>query len=59
MREGIPGIGVSTNALEGSPYRWQGAEESQESRMRGVALHWIGPVRSVQAKEQLDVLDYG
>lgn len=31
MRESIPGVDVSTNALEGSPYRWQGGEKAQES----------------------------
>lgn len=57
MGERISGVHVSTNALEGSPYRWEGGEEPQEPRMRGVALDWVIPVRGIEAEEELDVLD--
>lgn len=56
MGKCIPGVGVSTNTLESSPYGRECCEEAEKPRMRRVALHWITPMRGIQAEEELDIL---
>ena len=56
VREGIPGVYVSTDTLERSQYRREAGEKSEEPRMARVAMWRIVPIRGVKAKEEFKIL---
>jgi hypothetical protein len=59
VRKHIPRVVVTSDALQGTPYRRQSGEEAQKTRVRRVALHRIVPTIRVQTEEELNVLRRG
>jgi hypothetical protein len=56
MWENVSRVIVSSYALQGAPYAGQCCKEAEEARMAGIATRWVGPVLSVQAKEEFNIL---
>jgi hypothetical protein len=57
VREHVPRVVVTPDALQRAPYRREGGEEAEQARVRRVALLRVVPAVRVETKEELDVLE--
>ncbi len=56
MWEGIAGIIVTSDALEGTPYARQGRKETQQARVGRIAHIGIVPARYNKTKKDFNIL---
>jgi hypothetical protein len=58
VREPGAGVVVASKTLKGAPDAGEGGEETEEPRVRAIALRWVVPVVGVEAEEEFDVLSF-
>jgi hypothetical protein len=56
VREHVPRVVVTPDALQGTPDGRQGGKEAHKARMVRVAMVWVVPAVGIEAEEQVDIL---